>query len=84
MVILKIPIVVSLRRRLLRDQGGAPKPEDGAGGDVRALARLAAAELRPPPAALAPRPPRPHGGPARAYARTARAAAARAGRIADR
>ena len=30
------------------------------------------------------RPPRPHGGPARAYARTARAAAAQAGRIADR
>jgi hypothetical protein len=30
------------------------------------------------------RPPRPHGGPARVYARTARAAAARAGRIADR
>jgi hypothetical protein len=31
-----------------------------------------------------PRPPRPHGGPARVYARTARAAAARADRIADR
>jgi hypothetical protein len=30
------------------------------------------------------RPPRPHGGPARVYARTARAAAAQAGRIADR
>ncbi len=30
------------------------------------------------------RPPRPHGGPARAYARTARSAATRAGRIADR
>ena len=30
------------------------------------------------------RPPRPHGGPARVYARTERAAAARAGRIADR
>jgi hypothetical protein len=30
------------------------------------------------------RPPRPHGGPARVYARTARAAAARADRIADR
>jgi hypothetical protein len=30
------------------------------------------------------RPPRPHGGPARVYARTARAAAAHAGRIADR
>jgi len=30
------------------------------------------------------RPPRPHGGPARVYARTARAAAARAARIADR
>jgi hypothetical protein len=31
-----------------------------------------------------PRPPRPHGGPVRVYARTARAAAAHAGRIADR
>lgn len=31
-----------------------------------------------------PRPQRPHGGPARVYARTERAAAARAGRIADR
>jgi len=31
-----------------------------------------------------PRPARPHGGPARVYARTARAAAARADRIADR
>jgi hypothetical protein len=30
------------------------------------------------------RPPRPHGGPARVYARTARAAAARADRIAGR
>jgi hypothetical protein len=30
------------------------------------------------------RPPRPHGGPARVYARTARAAAARTNRIADR
>jgi len=30
------------------------------------------------------RPPRPHGGPVRVYARTARAAAARADRIADR
>jgi len=30
------------------------------------------------------RPPRPHGGPSRVYARTERAAAARAGRIADR
>jgi hypothetical protein len=30
------------------------------------------------------RPPRPHGGPVRVYARTARAAAAHAGRIADR
>ena len=30
------------------------------------------------------KPPRPHGGPARVYPRTARAAAARAGRIADR
>jgi hypothetical protein len=30
------------------------------------------------------RPPRPHGGPARVYARTARAEAARAGRIAGR
>jgi hypothetical protein len=30
------------------------------------------------------RPPRPHGGPARVYARTARAAATRADRIADR
>jgi hypothetical protein len=30
------------------------------------------------------RPPRPHGGPVRVYARTARAAAARAGRIAGR
>jgi hypothetical protein len=31
-----------------------------------------------------PRPSRPHGGPSRVYARTARAAAAHAGRIADR
>ena len=38
----------------------------------------------PPRARSRRRPPRPHGGPARVYARTARAAAAQAGRIADR
>jgi hypothetical protein len=45
----------------------------------------------PPPPGFDPlrrrsgrRPPRPHGGPVRVYARTARASAARAGRIADR
>jgi len=82
MVILKIPIaylcyVVWYAIRA--------KPRGGGG-----LAGVRVVPDSPPPG-LDPlrrrsrrRPPRPHGGPSRVYTRTARAAAARAGRIADR
>jgi hypothetical protein len=82
MVILKIPIaylcyVVWYAIRA--------KPRGGGG-----LAGVRVVPDSPPPS-LDPlrrrsrrRPPRPHGGPSRVYTRTARAAAARAGRIADR
>jgi hypothetical protein len=83
MVILKIPIaylcyvvwyaIKAEPRRGKGDSAGVlafPEPPSPGFGRVR----------RPPRR----RPPRPHGGPARVYARTARAAAARADRIADR
>ena len=82
MVILKIPIVY-----LCYVVWYAIKAEPrGRGGP----AGVRATPDSPPPSydrhrrRTRPRPPRPHGGPARVYARTARAAAAHAGRIADR
>jgi hypothetical protein len=83
MVILKIPIAY-----LCYVVWYAIKAEPrGHGGPAGVRARL---DPEPPGNDLLrrrrtrPRPPRPHGGPARVYARTERAAAARAGRIADR
>ncbi|MFZ0343428.1 MAG: hypothetical protein WAL31_13985 [Gaiellaceae bacterium] len=82
MVILKIPIaylcyvVWYAIKAEPRGRGGPagvrvlPDPEPPGHDRVRRRARR--------------RPPRPHGGPTRVYARTERAAAARAGRIADR
>jgi hypothetical protein len=82
MVILKIPIVYLCYvvwyaiKAEPRGRGGPagvramPDPPPLGYDDVRRRSRR--------------RPPRPHGGPARVYARTARAAAARADRIADR
>jgi hypothetical protein len=83
MVILKIPIAYlcyvvwyAIKAEPRRGKGGLagvrvlPEPPSPSFDRVR----------RPPRR----RPPRPHGGPVRAYARTARAAAARADRIAGR
>jgi hypothetical protein len=83
MVILKIPIAYlcyvvwyAIKAEPRRGRGGLagvrvlPEPPSPSFDRVR----------RPPRR----RPQRPHGGPARVYARTARAAAARADRIADR
>lgn len=83
MVILKIPIVY-----LCYVVWYAIKAQPRGGGDGPAGVRVIPDQ--PPPSydrhrrRSRRRPPRPHGGPARVYARTARAAAAHAGRIADR
>jgi hypothetical protein len=82
MVILKIPIAY-LCYVVWYAIKAEPRGRDGTAG-VRAIPDS------PPPSHdrlrrhPRRRPPRPHGGPARVYPRTARAAAARAGRIADR
>jgi len=82
MVILKIPIAY-LCYVVWYAIKAEPRGRGGAAG-VRVLPES------PPPGSdrlrrqWRRRPPRPHGGPVRVYPRTARAAAARAGRIADR
>ena len=88
MVILKIPIAYlcyvvwyAIKAEPRRGKGGLagvrvlPEPPSPSFDRIRRPPRR-----RPPRR----RPPRPHGGPARVYARTARAAAARADRIAGR
>jgi hypothetical protein len=86
MVILKIPIaylcyvVWFAIKAEPRGRGGAAgvrvAPDQPPPGNDHLYDRLRRHSRR--------RPPRPHGGPVRVYARTARAAAARADRIADR
>ncbi len=82
MVVLKVPIAY-LCYVVWYAIKAEPRGRGGSAG-VRVLPDS------PPPSydglrrGLRRRPPRPHGGPSRVYARTARAAAARAGRIADR
>ena len=82
MVILKIPIVY-LCYVVWYAIKAEPRGRGGAAG-VRVIPDSPPPTLDPLRRRSRRRPPRPHGGPTRVYARTARAAAAHAGRIADR
>ena len=82
MVILKIPIAY-LCYVVWYAIKAEPRGRGGPAG-VRALPDSPPPSYNRPRSRSRRRPPRPHGGPARVYARTERAAAARAGRIADR
>jgi hypothetical protein len=82
MVILKIPIAY-LCYVVWYAIKAEPRGRGGPAG-VRVLPDPEPPRYDPPRRRARRRPPRPHGGPSRVYARTERAAAARAGRIADR
>jgi hypothetical protein len=82
MVILKIPIVY-LCYVVWYAIKAEPRGRGGPAG-VRVIPDSPTPNLDPVRRRPRRRPPRPHGGPTRVYTRTARAAAAHAGRIADR